>query len=467
MEFRHGNFQAALRPTRGGFGARLAVIAVLELLIASGVSRASSGWTNILTFGPDSTVHALAINPQAPAVLYAGTASGVFKSTNAGADWRQVNAGLGTLFIFSLAIDPISPSTLYASTNSAGIFKTTDGGETWVSVNSGLTALYVRAVVVSPGSPGTVFAATSAGIFRTTSGGSSWTASNNGLTDLGVLSLLIDPASPLTLYAGTSNGIFRSLDGGANWTMTYGQGGIPALASSSAGTAIHAGTISTGPSPGIIPPPGWGTLKSTDGGVSWSAANGGLPEGTAVNTFGTDPNLSSTLYLGTSSSGVFRSVDGGSHWASLNEGLTTRNVFAITVDPSSSATLYAGTAAGVFKLTESSGACVADPTTLCLNAGRFQARVAWRAPTQASSGAGQAVPMTSDSGTFWFFSSNNVELVVKVVDGRAFNNKFWVFYGALTNVEYTITVTDTQTEVVKTYFNPQGQLASVADTAAF
>jgi hypothetical protein len=53
------------------------------------------------------------------------------------------------------------------------------------------------------------------------------------------------------------------------------------------------------------------------------------------------------------------------------------------------------------------------------------------------------------------------------LDGRAFNQKFWVFYGALSDVEYMIAVTDTVTGTVKTYFNPGGRLASVADTAAF
>jgi len=57
--------------------------------------------------------------------------------------------------------------------------------------------------------------------------------------------------------------------------------------------------------------------------------------------------------------------------------------------------------------------------------------------------------------------------VVKVLDGRPINGTFWVFSGALSNVEYTITVTDTTTGAVKTYFNPSGQLASVADTSAF
>jgi len=54
-----------------------------------------------------------------------------------------------------------------------------------------------------------------------------------------------------------------------------------------------------------------------------------------------------------------------------------------------------------------------------------------------------------------------------VLDGRPLNDKFWVFYGALSSVEYTLTVTDTQTGVVKTYTNPSGRLASVADTGAF
>jgi len=53
------------------------------------------------------------------------------------------------------------------------------------------------------------------------------------------------------------------------------------------------------------------------------------------------------------------------------------------------------------------------------------------------------------------------------VDGRAFNNHYWVFYGALSDVAYTITVTDTQTGAVKTYENPSGHLASNADITAF
>ena len=54
-----------------------------------------------------------------------------------------------------------------------------------------------------------------------------------------------------------------------------------------------------------------------------------------------------------------------------------------------------------------------------------------------------------------------------MVDGRPFNGKFWVFYGALTDVQYTITVTDTMTGSARTYFSPQGTPVSQADTNAF
>ena len=93
--------------------------------------------------------------------------------------------------------------------------------------------------------------------------------------------------------------------------------------------------------------------------------------------------------------------------------------------------------------------------------------MSWRAVNLGTSGPGQTVLLTSDTGAFWFFSSANIELVVKVVDGRLVNGKFWVFYGALSDVEYTVTVTDTLTGAVKTYPNPQGRIASMADVNAF
>jgi|GEM_PF-1914779 len=112
-------------------------------------------------------------------------------------------------------------------------------------------------------------------------------------------------------------------------------------------------------------------------------------------------------------------------------------------------------------------ACTPTATDLCLNNSRFRVRVAWRNYNDGSTGVGQAVTLTGDTGYFWFFDSANVELILKVLDGRALNGHYWVFYGALSDVEYTITVTDTSTGQERTYFNPAHNLASVADTAAF
>jgi len=110
--------------------------------------------------------------------------------------------------------------------------------------------------------------------------------------------------------------------------------------------------------------------------------------------------------------------------------------------------------------------CVAGPTVLCLQGGRFKVEAYWQDP-QGNSGPGQAVALTSDTGYFWFFGPDNVEVIAKVLDGRGVNSSFWVFYGALSNVEYSLTVTDTLTGAARRYMNPSGQLASVADTSAF
>jgi hypothetical protein len=112
------------------------------------------------------------------------------------------------------------------------------------------------------------------------------------------------------------------------------------------------------------------------------------------------------------------------------------------------------------------GSCFPTATHLCLNGERFQVDVDWMLPGGIA-GKGQAVPLTADTGMFWFFDNSNVELVIKVLDGRPVNGHFWVFYGGLSDVEYRITVTDTATGVREIYVNPAGRLASASDTAAF
>lgn len=128
-----------------------------------------------------------------------------------------------------------------------------------------------------------------------------------------------------------------------------------------------------------------------------------------------------------------------------------------------SSTGRAGRAAGSV---HTAASCVAGPTRLCLQQGRFAVDVTWR-DFDNRTGVGQASPLSADTGSFWFFAPTNVELMVKVLDGTGLNGKFWVFFAALSNVEYTVTVTDTATGAQRIYLNPKGRLASVADTGAF
>jgi len=120
------------------------------------------------------------------------------------------------------------------------------------------------------------------------------------------------------------------------------------------------------------------------------------------------------------------------------------------------------------------GPCLPGPRTLCLLDGRFEVRVRWRDPFNGGDGPGRAVPFrfqdgstSNNTGTFWFFDPANVELVVKALDARSVNGFFWVFYGALSNVEYWVTVDDLQEGTTTTYYNPPGELCGFGDTRAF
>lgn len=133
---------------------------------------------------------------------------------------------------------------------------------------------------------------------------------------------------------------------------------------------------------------------------------------------------------------------------------------------------FAANVFGAYTLTISctgggGGACVSDATTLCLNNSRFRVTATFLTP-QGQNGNAMAVPETIDTGMFWFFSSNNIEAIIKVVNGCVLNSRYWVFAGGLTNVQVVLTVTDTQNGTVRTYTNPQGTaFAPIQDTAAF
>jgi hypothetical protein len=111
--------------------------------------------------------------------------------------------------------------------------------------------------------------------------------------------------------------------------------------------------------------------------------------------------------------------------------------------------------------------CVENAQTLCLSGGRFQVQTNWMT-TDGMSGVGTAGEITPDTGFFTFFSPQNVEVVVKVLNGCGLNSRYWVFAGGLSNVQVVLRVTDSQTGVTRTYVNPQGTaFAPIQDTNAF
>ncbi len=113
--------------------------------------------------------------------------------------------------------------------------------------------------------------------------------------------------------------------------------------------------------------------------------------------------------------------------------------------------------------------CVPAAAVLCLGERRFGLTVEWR-DFQGRTGAGTAVPMSGESGYFWFFDHANVELIVKVLDacGLPTFRSYWVFATGLTSVEVTLRVTDTVSGTVREYVNPLGMpFRPIQDTDAF
>ena len=111
-------------------------------------------------------------------------------------------------------------------------------------------------------------------------------------------------------------------------------------------------------------------------------------------------------------------------------------------------------------------AATCPPSAVCVLGDRFEVAARWR-NAAGDWKAAEVVPLTPDTARLWFFRPGNPELVVKVLDGRAVNGHFWVFYASLTDVEFELTVSDLESGDQVTYPNPPGHLASRGDAAAF
>lgn len=338
----------------------------------------------------------LAVDPVTPSTIYAGAGrccSGpdVFKSTDGGSTWLAAGAGLPNGPVESIAVDGLSPDTVYAAYFDGGVFKSTDAGATWRAANVGLppSSGAVEALALDPRSPGTLYAAHEQpgppgvlwnGISRTTNAAASWTIVAENVCAEVIDSLVVDPSSPGVLFFSAGDEIHRSEDGGVTWSVVF---------RAPAGAAVRALTVQRGAPATVWAATSAGPWCSRDGGTSWTgvAAGLGVPSSTAV---AVDAAAPAAVYLGTAGGGVFVTRD-GARWAAASTGMTgmgagalaaahrTPNVFAgaggvafvsadggatwtpeaaglgelgvasLAVDPSAPGTVWAGTTGGIFR----------------------------------------------------------------------------------------------------------------------
>jgi len=172
---------------------------------------------------------------------------------------------------------------------------------------------------------------------------------------------------------------------------------------------------------------------------------------------GTDLALFENVAFG--ETGTYTPVPAGTYDLEVRVAGTLINVLDIPGVMLEAGTVYTAYASGLV-------AQGSADRTLYLQDDRFRIDVAW-ADFQGTTGVGRVLPFSNDTGQFWFLSPENLELSVKVLDGSHFNGFWWVFFGSLTNFEFTLTVTDTETGQANVYQNESGNFASRGDTRAF
>ncbi len=324
------------------------LICLLLLALAAPVAAVTGAWSAL---GPEGgPVFALASTPGSPQVIYAGVFGGAYKSVDGGATWSWSGRGLELRSpVSSFAIDPFHPATLYAG-QTTGLFKSVNGGATWKP--TGLNPnLAVAGLAIHPRSPQILFVATNAGLYQTTNGGDKWKRLTNGLLPppFVALAVVIDPTSPRRMFAALQEkfpmpgGLFKSLDGGFSWQAV--RGNLPddehinllAIDPRSPRT-LYASTTA-------------GLFKSTNDGSTWIRSTA------PATSLAFHPTQKNVLYAVTPGS-VVRSLDGGTTWDQLTQGLPEGIIVnSLLISPTRPATLLVGMdypahEAGIFRSTD-------------------------------------------------------------------------------------------------------------------
>jgi photosystem II stability/assembly factor-like uncharacterized protein len=297
--------------------------------------------------GPDGGYTTIvAIDPVTHTTIYAASRSDLFTSIDGGAHWQQINSGLQqNNSIIALAIDPISPNTIYMIDRSSGsisagkIYKTTNGGINWKT----LKLEKVKIITINPINTNIIYAGCYDGLYKSDDGGDTWYPST---IEWRVEALVLDPINPDIIYAGIGDGsVYQSIDAGNTWTRIR-----DAIENNSTfiAIAIHptqTNLIYVGTKDGIG--------RSTNGGkdwiqvVKWEEPNYDMLNGILAIII--DPFSQNNIYVG-SRNGVYKSIDGGKHWKDINNGFSFPDIEYLELDQKEPNLLYAAVRyGGVYK----------------------------------------------------------------------------------------------------------------------
>lgn len=260
-----------------------------------------------------------------------GQQGGIYRSSDGGRSWSP--SGLSNQTIPALYA---SDSFILAGTVGSGIFKSTDNGGTWSPSNGGIGNQSIPALASNGG---VLFAAGDNNLYRSTDGGANWEFTN-GVQYFSLICIAVDGGF---MYAGGHGGLIRSTDGGNNWEgpiwVPILPDGVNITSFEVAGSVLYASTGSV-----VV---GFGVIKSTDHGLTWTAANGGcdLTMVSSVAQSGTN------LLAATPSRAILASTDGGAHWTSSNAGLPPGGNIRCLLQHG--AGIYAGTGGdGIYRSTD-------------------------------------------------------------------------------------------------------------------
>lgn len=290
-------------------------------------TNAAGNWASSDSGLAASVVIDLVFQPGNSSIIYAATDTGVFKSTDSGANWSRLPAS-PPFVISKLAIDPVNTAIIYLATN-GGVFKSTDGGNSFTAMNNGLPQFSIRTIAINPVTPNILYAAAGQPkYFKSFDGGANWGSISAGAA-MRVDSVVIDPNTPATLYADTDTGISKSIDSGTNWTALTG---FPNF--------LTANSITIDPVNNLLyAATSFGVRKSANGGTTWIDL-GNLSFDVLNIAF--DPTNPSVLYAA-SAIEIKKSVDSGNSWADSVTGLPGTRISSLVTNPTQPSTLFLGT----------------------------------------------------------------------------------------------------------------------------